>query len=406
MSDDPFLFRGGRAVSWAGLLEQIEEEFNAETIDRPDLIPDEASRRTLISDIANYIMTTSGIKLSKEDRLAVLEQAYRDLFGFAPLDGLVNDWGITEILIQGYDRLSVRTGMGDMKPMPTLFQDASQVERFTDRLLALAGTSLKLALPFVEVGVLLADRPARLTVTGAPISPILTVNIRLHPLIPHGLTDLERSGVITHEAVGVLQALLAQRRGLMIAGDAASGKTTLLQALLPLIADSTGMVCVERAAELRLSDGVRRLTAIPPGRETPGRDFPEVLSASLGEANLKRLILDEVRFDESAALWAALSDPQQPHLIACFQGATDPLRLRTAFNMAIRRSQQGIEQALLNDALHSRLPCVALMGRLGGSPSDNNPFSTKGMGVVLIGEWVVDGDSLRLQTLWKRGDPH
>ncbi len=97
-------------------------------------------------------------------------------------------------------------------------------------------------------------------------------------------------------------------------------------------------------------------------------------------------------------MWQALTADPAPHYLWVFRGATDSLRLRTAFSMAVRRAQQGIEQALIYRALLDRLPFAALLARRG-----------RQIKLIGIGEWQPETDStgsvdaVTLQMLWPAG---
>ncbi|MCC7208397.1 MAG: Flp pilus assembly complex ATPase component TadA [Anaerolineae bacterium] len=394
-SDDtpPRLIAGGRAVSLAGLLERIEAELEAEIGGRTDLLtrdalPDEPARREMIRDVVDYVLNVESVSVPRAERLALLDAVYDEVFNLGPLRAYLDDEHVTEIVINSYDRLYVRRDGGSLHGAPSGFGDAAHLERVAGRVLASAGARLTTDEPLQEVGVKLAGRPARVTVTGAPISPALHVEIRLHPANPAALADLVGRGMLDDEAATLLRRFLEAGRGLMIAGDAGAGKTTLLQALLPL-APGQGM-SVERAAELQPPPGWRQVAPIPARVDVPAVDFAAQILAAL-EEKPAWLALDEVRFDESAAMWAALSAAPGPRCLWAFRASTDPIRLRTAFSMAIRRAVQTLDQALIHDALVSRLPGVAFMAHRQGRAQ-----------VTQLGEWVPAGGGVALRALWGR----
>lgn len=387
--DDPAMLSAGRNASLGGLLERIEEQFNAETQGRPDLLVDEISRRELIRDVTDYVTTAGGIKLSREDRLAVLEMVYRDLFTLSALEPLVNDPEVTEIKLKGHDQIYVRRGAGDLLGDSLTFDNAAHLERLIERLLAGVGTSLDQSLPFCEIGLRVADRPARLTLTGAPISVMLHVDLRLHPPQALSLSDLLPTGMLDAAATDTLTGIIRAGHGLMLAGEVGSGKTTLIQALLPLMPAPT--ICVERAHEITLPDGVQGLAVIPPTSERPPVEFPDQISAAL-QRPIRGLAVDEIRSDESAAMWSAITSDLKPQLLFAFRGSTEPLRLRTSFSMAVRKAQQGIEQEYIHSGLIDRLPFVVMLQRV-RSPQP-------GVKVVRIGEWQIDGESLVLREMY------
>lgn len=384
----PRLLAGSRAVSLAGLLELIEKQFNAETGTRPDLLQaDEAERRTLLREVIDYVLAVESIRLPRADRMAVIEAAYRDLFHFGPLDSILSDPEVTEVKVAGYNRVYVRRASGELQEVHTHFNDPAHLDRVVQR--AILGTGAALGDPFVEVGVSLAGRPMRLTVTGAPISTTTHVHMRLHPAQPRSLPDLVRAGTLDESAAQWLEKIVTAGHGLMLVGAEDTGKTSLLQALLPLVAAQAGRhVAVERATELRLPDGVQSLVA-------NAAAFGDMLNRALDfQADLPGwLLVDEVRFDEAAALWRALIARPAPRCLFALRGSTDAFRLRTAFSMAIRRAEPSIDQTVINSALLDRLPFAVLLAR-----------RERQIRLLSIGEWQSDSPDqpgqIELRPIW------
>ncbi len=375
-----------RGVSLAGVLERVTEQFAAETEARPDILleSDAAECRRILVEIVEYVLTVEGIRLSREDRLRVIEAAYNDLFLLGVLHPLLTDPSVNEIEIAAYDRIYARRG-AEKTLIDLRFEDGSQLERVLRRALLASGVALYGGEALIEVGGRLAERPSRLTITTPPISQTLQASIRLHAVQPLSLDDLVGMALLSAEHAADLKRLINERRGIMLAGDVDSGKTTLLQALLPLVAEQDGRhAAAQRAAELSLPEGI--LTA-------EGGTFAAQLSAArqqVGESG-GWLIADEIRFDESEAMWDALASglgDRAPRLLWAFRAATDPLRLRTAFGMAVRRAVPSIDQAVIHSGLLDRLPIVVLMARRSGRPQ-----------VVRLAVWRMDGEALSLAEL-------
>jgi pilus assembly protein CpaF len=363
----PQFLSGTYRVSLAGLLERIERQFLAETESRPDILletADKAARMDLVREVMDYVLSIESITLSRPDRSLILEAVYRDLFNFGPLDPYLSDEAVTEVAIDGPERVSVRRGAGEMTTLDVQFNDVDHLERLTQRVLSSAGTQLSERNPVLEVGAVLAGRPARLTVFGPPVSPVLHIDMRLRSASPATLDGLIVAGMLDEAAAHLLRAILEGGYGLMVAGDVGTGKTTLLEALLPILPE--GSLCVERTPELRLPPRAERLIALPPGPDRPPVEFADQIRAAL-EKQPRWLVLDEVRFDESAPMWEALTAGEdvnrRPRCLWAFRGATEPLRLRTAFGMSVRRAHQGIGQDLIHSVLVDRLPFVATLVR-------------------------------------------
>jgi Flp pilus assembly CpaF family ATPase len=232
---------------------------------------------------------------------------------------------------------------------------------------------------------------------------MLHVEVRPQSVDPATLDSL--SHTVDPVAADLIRKIIAAGHGLMIVGDVGTGKTTLLQALLPYL--PTGLI-VERAAELRVPESLQHLVAVPPNGNQPPVTFPEQIDAAISNSTLNSeawLVLDEVRFDEAAAMWRAINAESRPRLLWAFRGAIVPLRLRSAFGMSVRRAVPGIDQEFIHNALLDRLPFVVMMAR------QNSQLK-----LISVSEWQLDpqanppgsiAETLALVQLWpdRAGEP-
>jgi pilus assembly protein CpaF len=382
-TDDPNLLRAGsRAISLNGLVERVEAQFAAETAGRADLLADQpdAGRATLLRQVIEYVLAIESVKLHLGEREQLFRAAWDALFTLGPLEPYLADENTDAIQINGADRLFIRAHGGAFRPADLRFRDAAEVERILDR--ALIGTGLRLAdAPFLEVGLTLAGRPARLTISGPPASPTLNVDIRLHPRAAWSLDMLIGRRMIDGPTADTLRVALAGRRGLMLCGDVDCGKTALLGALIATIGLTAAQnALVQRAGELRAPQGWQTYTA---ERAAFGGQVEAALASLLTAGGGGWLALDEVRFDEGAALWSALTAPSGPALLWTVRAARQPNRLRAALSMALRRG--GAEGALLAETVAARLPLAVMLDRHDGLPR-----------VTAVLRWAAVGEELQL----------
>jgi xanthine/CO dehydrogenase XdhC/CoxF family maturation factor len=239
--------------------------------------------------------------------------------------------------------------------------------------------------PFVEMGVVLAGRAARVGLIAPPVSLDYSLEIRLHPHTPITLADLDaRFGAVPPDAAHLLTAILAAGHGLLIVGDVGLGKTTLAGALAHTLPADASIYAVERAAEMYLPPYVARRV---PVLSTPGTTFTDEIQRALDETPAW-LLVDEIRGDESAAVHAALTREDAPRYLWVFRGASQPDRLRSALGMVIRKHDPAIDQQIIHSALARRLPFVAAFKRFGSTPR-----------LHVIAEWVQSGAALDLRPL-------
>jgi pilus assembly protein CpaF len=355
--------RSGRpAYSLEALRERIERQFIEETAGRPDILSEldsEEAQRAQIREVADYVLAQDAIYLDHRLKADLIDRAYRNLFSFGPLDSSLLDPDVTEIEIDGPRAIHVRRRMGKRDPVQPAFDDALHLEAILERLLVAGGIALSKAGPFVEVGAELKGRPARITLVGPPVNPGYSLTLRLHPSRPLALDDLASPpALIPLQAAGVLRAIVSAKRGLLIVGDPGAGKTTLARALVAALPSQTRIAVAERAAEMRLPPSVTQHT---------GADFVAAIRAA-AEDSPEWLVVDEIRGDESVAVWDILSRQESPRLIGVFRGPHRPDRLISALTMLIRREQPTLDQREIIAAVARHFPFVALLRSSGGAP--------------------------------------
>lgn len=375
--------RPGRpSFSLEALCERVELQFYDETANRADILltlSNEAERRAFLAEIVDYVLAIEAIGLTASDRADLIERTFRRLFTLGPLEASLDDETVTGITISGPFDIHVERNLRASSRLDTAFADAYQLEDYVKRLVASAGIIVPEGDPFIEAGTTLKGRRVRLNIIAPPISPFYTVDMRVHPRQPLRLDDLQtRLGVLSAEAAILLRRILSHRHGLLIVGDTGLGKTTLAAALAAdLIAAATG-AAVEHAAEMHLPDSIHRYAPHPGGPEDTPRDFASAVAAALATTP-DWLVLDEIRSDDSAAIWSALDQTDAPRYLWVMRADPRPERLRTALTMFIRKAQPGLDQTVIEQRLAAQLPFVAALKRHENAPR-----------LDYIAEWMPD----------------
>ena len=395
---------GERQYTLASLRERIEDQFHEETSGRADILGELDTREKRIeavAETADYVLATEYVNLPGKEKRQIIEEAVANIFYFGSLDDYLRDPEITEMTFEGPFDAHVRRGFAEPKKLDSPFEDVKHLERIITGMIAPAGAALAEDQPFLEVGLTLHERRARLSIIAPPISVLYSMQLRLHPEKAFALNDLIPD-VIPQIAADMLRDFLAAGRGIVVTGEVGVGKTTLIQSLLNAQTDSEGIVVVERAAEMTLAEGITRLAAVPrhPLDESAEKDFAAQVGEAIQHHMPKILVLDEVRGDESEGLWEALTAEGVSGAVIAFRGSSNPHRLLSALGMAIRKRQFGLESETINAAILQKMPVVAALHRFG---PDAPPR------LSLLGQWVAAEDgALRLEPLvtWGAdGDP-
>ncbi len=360
---------GTRRISFAALVERVEMEFYQEHGEIYHESPSPALREAdtpakrlrLVLDVANYVLAVESVMLDALERAELVKRAFSNLFGYGPLDGLLSDETITTILIEGENKIAVRHGSGEIVALPTVFDDAEHLRQIVGRLLTDAGAELRDDTPIVETGLLIGERPVRVSIVAPPLSPVLNVEIRAHPVHVRGLDDLVLAGTMSEEAAEMLRSIARSKYGFCVVGEPEAGKTVLVNAMLREVPEAP-MLIVERAAELRIPLGAERLTARWKTRDELEVTFGEQIGHAL-EKKPACIVLDEVRSDEPTSIAPLLEIDNPPRLIWAVRSAPDAKRLQSALGMLARRAGVGQGEKLVH-ALYERLPYVITVARI------------------------------------------
>ena len=356
---------GTRMYSIAALRERIEDSFASEYPDgSPALLEADTSakRSRLLLDVADYVLAVESVAITADEKARLIEQIYADLFGYGPLDALFLNERITTIALLGANHIAVRYEHGELITLDPVFEDEAHLRRVLLRLLTDARTIWNEDIPIVETGLTVGERPVGISIVTPPISTFINADIRVHPKRAPTLDDLVAQGWMIDETAAFLRRLVMSKHGFVIVGDIEAGKTTLLNALLPLFANPEQTILVERSSELRPPVSMKRLTAQWGWDDQLPVTFGEQIGAALAEQPAC-LILDEVRADEPATIAPLLDHEDVPRQIWAVRGVPDAKRLQSAMGMLARRAAMGQGERLVH-ALYDRLPFVITVARI------------------------------------------
>jgi pilus assembly protein CpaF len=243
--------------------------------------------------------------LSEPRRMQVAELILRDTVGLGPLEELLADPAVEEVMVNGHDRVFVERG-GRIEPTQIRYASERALRDAIERILAPLGRRVDELSPMVDAR--LADG-SRVNVVIPPLSvdgPALSIR-RFTAARP----DPERLvalGTLTPELRDLLATAVAGRRSILISGGTGSGKTTLLNALSAYIGSEERVITIEDAAELRLRQRhVVRLESRPPSVEGRGEVTIRDLLRNALRMRPDRIVIGEVRGPEALDLLAGLN---------------------------------------------------------------------------------------------------
>jgi len=280
-----------------GLIEDLGRQIFTTEIDQAGL------RARVVDELRTRLEEEPG--LSREDRERLVEELADDILGHGPLERLLGDDTVSEIMVNGpADVWIEREGM--LHRTMVRFTDESHLRRIINKMVAEVGRRIDEAQPMVDAR--LPDG-SRLNAVIPPLSltgALLT--IRKFGSERLDVSALERLGTLTPETADLLRRCVEARLNVLISGGTGAGKTTLLNALSAAIPDTERIVTVEDAAELRLAQRhVLRLECRPKNIEGEG----EVTIRDLVRNSLRmrpdRIVVGEVRGAEALDMLQALN---------------------------------------------------------------------------------------------------
>ena len=253
--------------------------------------------RNTIQDLFDQILAEENIVLSRPERVRLFEQIAAEILGFGPLQALLEDDKITEIMVNGAKNIYVERD-GKLYRVPITFESDDHVMRIIDRIVSPMGRRIDESSPYVDAR--LPDG-SRVNAVIPPISLVgPTITIRKFFRNPLTIEQLIEFGTITPEAVQFLKACVEARLNIVISGGTGSGKTTLLNVLSQFIPNDERIITIENAAELQLrQEHVVTLESRPPNIEGRGEVTIRQLVINALRMRPDRIIVGEIR-DEAA----------------------------------------------------------------------------------------------------------
>ncbi len=237
--------------------------------------------------------------------LGLVREAESELAGAGPLQPLLQQPGVTDVLVNAPDSVWVDRGCG-LQRSAVRFPDEAAVRGLAQRMAALAGRRLDDSSPYVDAA--LPDG-TRLHAVLPPVAYGGTcLSLRTFPARAFTIGELEAAGTLRTGAAGLLRAIINARAAFLVSGGTGSGKTTLLATMLGLVDPQERVILVEDAAELRPAHPhVVRLTARPPNIEGAGEVSLRDLVRQALRMRPDRLVVGEVRGAEVVELLTALN---------------------------------------------------------------------------------------------------
>ncbi|MFI8589908.1 CpaF family protein [Dietzia maris] len=293
---DPLIALKERAAT--ALFERIGARLN-----NPSLTEDQL--HTMVRAELNKVVEDETVPLTGDQRQRLITDVQADVLGHGPLEKLLEDPDITEIMVNGPDMIFVERA-GQITRHPSRFTSEDHLRQVIERIVSRIGRRVDESSPLVDAR--LADGSR----VNAVIPPLAvngsSLTIRKFSKDPYQVHDLIRFGTITPEMAEVLQACVQARLNIIVSGGTGSGKTTLLNVLSSFIPEGERIVTIEDAVELQLQqDHVVRLESRPANIEGRGEITIRELVRNSLRMRPDRIVVGEVRGGETLDMLQAMN---------------------------------------------------------------------------------------------------
>lgn len=261
--------------------------------------------RKTIQELFEQILAEENIVLSRPERARMYEQIAAEILGLGPLQLLLDDESITEIMVNGAKNIYVERA-GKILRAPITFESNEHVMRIIERIVSPLGRRIDESSPYVDARL---NDGSRVNAVIPPISlvgPVLT--IRKFSKKPITVEQLINYGSISQESIDFLKACVSARLNIVVSGGTGSGKTTLLNILSGFIPADERILTIENAAELQLrQEHVVTLESRPANIEGKGEITIRDLVSNALRMRPDRIVVGECRGEEALDMLQAMN---------------------------------------------------------------------------------------------------
>ena len=337
--------------------QQVKADLHRKILDRLDLeklgrTPGDAAREEVLLLIRNTV-NSEAVPLSFAERERLAREILDEIFGLGPLEPLLKDPTISDILVNRYDRVYVERA-GKLEPTGLSFKDNGHLMQIIDRIVSRVGRRVDESSPMVDARLADGSRVNAIIPPLAVDGPCLS--IRRFSRDPITARNMLENKTLTEAMLELLSAMVKGRLNILISGGTGAGKTTLLNVLSGYIPNAERVVTIEDAAELQLKqEHIVRLETRPPNIEGKGAVRQRQLVINSLRMRPDRIIVGEVRGEEAFDMLQAMNTGHEGSLTTVHANTQrDALsRIESMFSMANLNIPERAVRAQIASAIHT-----------------------------------------------------
>ncbi len=342
-----------RTQARESLIREIKLRLQPEVVNSFDTLLDAtaADVSAKIAGIVERVISANGFAVTRDERLRLIDELVNDVTGYGPLEPLLKDETITEVMVNGPDHIYIERA-GKIQRVESSFLNDEHVLRIIDRIITPMGRRIDETSPRVDARLPDGSRVNAIIEPLSLVGPVITV--RKFSARPYTVEDLVGFGTATPEMFEFLRACIEARLNLFVSGGTGSGKTTTLNVLSSFIPNDERIVTIEDAAELQLrQEHVVTLESRPPNLEGEGEITIRNLLRNAMHMRPDRIIVGECRSGEALDMLQAMTTGHDGSLSTGHANSPkDMLRrletmvLMTGYAMPLRAIREQIASAV------------------------------------------------------------
>ncbi|MCA9881320.1 MAG: CpaF family protein [Anaerolineae bacterium] len=349
----------GGQEGYADLKTRIQNKLLSELDPSLDISRKDEIRRQ-IQELFNNILAEENIVIAKSERERLFKTIIADILGFGPLEALLSDDTVTEIMVNGPKNVFVER-KGRVTLAGVSFDDDDHVMRVIDRIVAPLGRRVDESQPLVDAR--LPDG-SRVNVVIRPIALCgPTITIRKFSKTPYTVQDLINFGSMTAEIAHFLRACVISSLNMVVSGGTGSGKTTLLNVLSSFIPNDERIITVENAAELQLQqEHVVPLESRPANIEGKGAIEIRDLVVNCLRMRPERIVVGECRSGEALDMLQAMNTGHDGSLTTLH--ANSPRDSVARLEVMCLMAGMDLPTRAIREQIASAVDCIVQQSRL------------------------------------------
>ncbi|MEX1083149.1 MAG: CpaF family protein [Xanthobacteraceae bacterium] len=363
---------------------RLIEEVNLSALEK---LSEEEMREHIQQLVTQYILVER-LALNTEELNEFVSEILDEMTGLGPLEPLLKDPTISDILINGHECVYVERG-GMLEPCPVRFKDESHLLRIVNKIVSAVGRRVDESHPLCDARLL---DGSRVNVAVRPIGvdgPL--VSIRKFSKKPFNLNKLIEVGALRPQMAEVLAAAVKARITLIVSGGTGSGKTTMLNALSAFISEKERLLTIEDAAELQLQQPhVGRMETRPPNIEGKGEIRQRELVKNALRMRPDRIILGECRGEEAFDMLQAMNTGHEASMATIH--ANNPRDAISRLEQMVGMAGLPMTIASIRSQVASAVQVIVQLSRL----SDGKRKVTS-----LAEITGMEGDTIQMQEIFK-----